>query len=77
MKRPRKEHMTNREVADLVGLTHSTISKYRSGTRTPSLDVMVKISGALDWPLEDQITAVLEDVYAPYLEGQIAQYATR
>jgi len=69
--------MTNREVGELVGLTHSTISKYRSGTRTPSLDVMVKISSALDWPLEQQITAVLEDVYAPYLEGYIAQHATR
>lgn len=77
MNRPRKEHMTNREVAELLGLDHSTISKYRNGTRTPSLDVMVRIHNVLSWPLDEQVTAVIEDVYAPYLEGQIAQYATR
>jgi len=36
---------------------------------------MVTVETALDWPLNEQITAKIEDTYATYLEGQIAKIA--
>jgi transcriptional regulator with XRE-family HTH domain len=75
MNRPRKKHMTNQEVADLLFLTHSAVSRLRNGTRSPSLQTMVTVETALDWPLNEQITAKIEDTYATYLEGQIAKIA--
>ena len=67
--------MTNKEVATLLNLDHSTVSKYRNGTRSPSFHVMFEIEKHLDWPLENQIVALTEGVYAPYLEGRIARLA--
>lgn len=67
--------MTNQEVADMLQLTHSAVSRLRNGTRSPSLQTMVRVETALDWPLNEQITAKIEDTYAPYLEGQIARVA--
>lgn len=75
MERPRKPHMTNQDLATKLGLNHSTVSKYRSGQRTPSFTTMFVIEEALDWSLEHQILALMEGVYAPYLEGQIARLA--
>ena len=75
MERPRKPHMTNQELAVKLGLNHSTVSKYRNGTRTPSFPTMFVIEKILDWPLENQIVALTEGVYAPYLEGRIARLA--
>jgi transcriptional regulator with XRE-family HTH domain len=63
--------MTNQAVGELIGLSHSAVSRLRKGSRTPSLDAMLRIANALDWPLDEQITAKIEGVYAPYLEGQI------
>jgi len=75
MERPRKPHMTNQDLATKLGLNHSTVSKYRNGTRTPSFSTMFEIEKALDWSLEQQIVALTEGVYAPYLEGHIARLA--
>jgi transcriptional regulator with XRE-family HTH domain len=67
--------MTNKEVATLLNLDHSTISKYRNGTRSPSFHVMFEIEKHLGWPIDQQITAKIDDVYVSYLEGHIARLA--
>lgn len=75
MERPRKPNMTNRELAERLELTHSAVSRIRNGTRTPSLHTMLRIETAMDWSINQQITAKVEDVYAPYFEEQIARLA--
>lgn len=50
----RRADVTNREVAEVLGVTHSMISRIRSGDRSPSLDLMTRIAFEFKWPLEDQ-----------------------
>lgn len=51
---PKRACVTNREVAELLGVTHSAISRIRSGDRMPSLDLMVEVSIKLNWAVEEQ-----------------------
>ena len=41
-----------RKLAELVGLSHMTISKYEKGVATPSSDILLKLSKALGVSLE-------------------------
>jgi transcriptional regulator with XRE-family HTH domain len=67
--------MTNQEVGELIGLSHSAVSRIRRGERNPSFDVMMKIDQKFDWPLEQQIVAKVEGYYATYFEGRLARSA--
>lgn len=67
--------MTNQELATRLGLNHSTVSKYRNGTRTPSFPTMFEIEKVLEWPLENQILALTAGVYSHYLENRIGYVA--
>lgn len=69
--------MTNQEVANLIGLSHSSVSRIRKGERSPSLGAMVRIDASLDWPIDQQVTAKIEGVYAAYFEGQIDRITSR
>lgn len=68
--------MTNQELATKLGLDQSTVSKYRNGSRTPSFHTMFEIERVLSWSITDQITALTEGTYAPYLEEHIAELTT-
>lgn len=59
---------TNQEVADRLGLTHSAISRIRSGQRLPSFQVMNRIATEYDWPLKSQVEARIHDTYAEQFE---------
>lgn len=49
LKRIRKErNLTQQELAELVGLDRTTVTKYETGKAKPSHDVLLKLSGALD-----------------------------
>lgn len=48
---------TNEALGIQLGVSHATVSRWRSGDRIPSPPVMVKISYLLSWPIEDQIHA--------------------
>lgn len=48
---------TNQEVADAIGLTHSGVSRIRSGNRLPSIAKMRQIEAAFGWSFEDQANA--------------------
>ena len=52
----RERHkLTQKEFADKVGLSVSTISKYEKGTSTPSLKNMAKIANAFGVSIESLV----------------------
>lgn len=52
------KRVTNRSVAEKIGMTHSMVSRMRSGTRLPSASTQVRISSGLEVPLESVTRAV-------------------
>ena len=48
--------MTQKELADIVGVSESSISQYESGTKSPSFEVALKIAEALDCESADLVT---------------------
>lgn len=63
-----KRGMSQQELADTIGVTKSTISKYEKGQREPKYNVLRAIAAALgvDWtdlvPAEDQCQIVTDHV---------------
>lgn len=49
--------LSNIALGDSLGVSHATISRIRSGDRTPSVDLMLRISKLMDWALEEQVEA--------------------
>jgi transcriptional regulator with XRE-family HTH domain len=69
--------MTNQEVGELIGLSHSAVSRIRSGQRFPGLNVMLTISQQFDWPLDDQMQARRHSVnYAAEFDRRVNEKAT-
>lgn len=60
--------VTNVQVGDDIGLDHTTVSRIRTGTRLPSIDVMVDIARVYGWNVEKQIEARMEDRYQERFE---------
>jgi transcriptional regulator with XRE-family HTH domain len=54
---------TNEELAELLEVSHATVSRIRSGDRLPSLAVMDRIRTLLNWSLDDQADARTRGVY--------------
>jgi transcriptional regulator with XRE-family HTH domain len=71
--------MTNQEVADMLGITHSAVSRLRAGNRLPNLDTMARIETALDWPATDQFKVKYNHgpaAYSQELENRISAFRT-
>lgn len=51
----KNEQLTNEQIANLIGLTHSAISRLRSGDRKPGVSTMFAIEAAFGWPAADQL----------------------
>lgn len=49
-----RANVTNKEIGEKLGLDHTTVSRYRSGERQPSLNVMLNIATELNWDLSLQ-----------------------
>lgn len=49
-----RANIANTEIAKTLDVQHTTVSRYRSGDRVPSLDVMLKIADEYDWALQLQ-----------------------
>jgi hypothetical protein len=62
---------TNLEVAVQIGLTHSAVSRIRSGVRLPSVPVMAQIARAYGWSVEDQVQSREAGRYAADFERAI------
>lgn len=63
--------VTNEAVGKALGLSHSMVSRIRSGDRMPSFDKMVKIAAVYGWSLEAQGEAHRLDQYASEFEKAI------
>lgn len=72
--------ITNRELGELIGLTHSSVSRIRSGHRWPSIDAMRRIEAVLGWKVDEQIRLRPTDEsgttgrYAKELERRVNRY---
>jgi transcriptional regulator with XRE-family HTH domain len=52
-----RAQITNTQVAADIGQDYTTVSRYRSGQRLPSLEVMLAIEKAYHWSVQDQAMA--------------------
>lgn len=50
---------TNEDIGRELGLSHSAVSRMRAGTRTGSLDTLIKIAEVTAFSLEDVVTAAI------------------
>ena len=75
----KNEQLTNEQIASMVGLTHSAISRLRSGDRQPSMATMFAVEAAFGWPATDQLqTRVLGTLaWAKKFETTIESFTTR
>jgi transcriptional regulator with XRE-family HTH domain len=48
---------SNEAIGQQLGVSHATVSRYKSGDRFPELDVMAKIAELFDWTMDDQYKA--------------------
>lgn len=65
---------TNEEVAQRIGLTHSGVSRIRSGARNASITAMRAIENEYQWPIQDQIAAREAGTYAENFEIHISAH---
>jgi len=56
--------LTNDEVGRLIGLSHSGVSRIKSGVRHPGVKTMVRIEKAFGWSVQDQVNARTRGDYA-------------
>jgi transcriptional regulator with XRE-family HTH domain len=63
---------TNEALGRALGVSHASISRYRSADRTPSDEVVLKISNLMGWPVEEQLRAKVDQEAGrgtPYADG--------
>ena len=56
-----EKQLTQKELANLSGITEASMSKYLSGERTPRIDVIVNIANALGVTTDELIGNDIED----------------
>lgn len=69
--------VSNQELGEKIGLSHSSVSRLRSGERGTSLEVMLKIESLLAWELHDQIKCRDDGSYSDKLERLLAEWKRR
>ena len=68
-----RSSITNERVGEDLDISHSMVSRIRSGDRTPSLGVMLKMHEDWGWPLEEQALARALGKYAEEFEAQLVK----
>lgn len=68
---------TNIEVAERIGLSHSSVSRIRSGDRLPSIDVMANIAESYGWDFTSQVHSRQAGTYADDFEAVISGAARK
>lgn len=64
---------TNQDVAARIGLTHSGVSRIRTGDRLPSVPTMVRIQEAYGWSVQEQTEARARGTYADDFERALTK----
>lgn len=63
--------LTNQALATRLGVTHSAISRLRSGARKPSVATMRAVEREFDWPIGEQWASTLDGTYAEKFESRL------
>lgn len=63
---------SNTALGELLGVSHATVSRWRSGDRLPELANMQKIAKILGWSLDDQVKARDSGRYASEFSRRVA-----
>ncbi|HEU5046089.1 MAG TPA: helix-turn-helix transcriptional regulator [Nocardioidaceae bacterium] len=64
---------TNAEIGTRIGLSHSGVSRIRSGGRIPNLETMRRIEQATGWSIEKQTRAAADGRYVDEFEDKVAR----
>lgn len=66
-----KKKMSQKDVADIIGVAKSTYSLYESGNREPNVQTIKKISDALDVSADELLGLNIEpDTIAAHKDGE-------
>ena len=68
---------SNEYVGQLLGVSHASVSRYKSGDRLPELDTMAQIAQVFAWPLDDQYQARQNGTYADEFAKRVNALADR
>ncbi len=63
---------SNEEVGHRLGVSHATVSRYKSGDRFPTIDILAKIAEVYDWSIDDQYAARQKGTYANEFAERVA-----
>lgn len=66
--------VTNEQVAKDLGISHSMVSRLRSGDRHPSVNLMNRIKDLTRWKVESQMRLFATPQYAEKFEAVLAQH---
>jgi transcriptional regulator with XRE-family HTH domain len=67
-----RANVTNKQIAEVLGLDHTTVSRYRSGDRIPSFEVMAAIATEYNWDLNLQALSRKANVWHEGFEAALA-----
>lgn len=62
---------TNESIAVRIGLSHSGVSRIRSGDRIPLVSTQVAIEDAYGWTVEEQARAIANGEYAARFDERV------
>lgn len=65
------ERPLNTDVAERLGISSASVSRFRGGSRVPRIDIMRKIEKVYGWTVAEQATAHGEGTYATEFEAAI------
>lgn len=60
--------ISNIKLGELLGLSHASVSRYRSGDRLPSSETMAEISRLTGWTMDEQYKCRTNGTYAEKFE---------
>lgn len=64
--------ITNKEVGEILKIDHTTVSRYRSGDRVPSLGIMLDIATEFNWDLTLQAISKKADAWHDGFEAALS-----
>jgi transcriptional regulator with XRE-family HTH domain len=68
---------TNVEIARVLGVQHTTVSRWRSGDRVPNRSMMIHIFNRFSFKTDDQLTAAEDGTYAAKFEAALIASGVR
>lgn len=66
-----RANITNKDISEKLSLDHTTVSRYRSGDRRPSLDIIIKIAEEFNWDMSLQALSLKNNVWHEGFEARL------